>query len=798
MGKFETAFGKWVIKNRWLLIFATIVIVFGSFTGTKHLAFNPDNRVFFSKDNPKLMALEALENTYTRSNTVMFVIAPKNGDIFTRETLSAVKELTEAAWQMPYSSRVNSISNFQHTEVDRDDLVVGDLVKDPATLTPDEIEAIKNIALSEPELVNYLVSQTGHVTGVFVNTILQGKSLAEVPEVVAFTRDLADRIKNKYPDIDMYLTGGVMIDNGFGEIGMDDMSTLIPLMFLVLVIFAGVSLRSFSGTIGTIFVILFSIITGTGLAGFLKLSMNAATASGPTIILTLAVADSIHIMATVYQQMRNGALKRNAIAESLRINLLPVFITSITTAIGFMTMVFSDAPPYRELGIMVAIGVMAAFFYSVLFLPALLAVLPLRARQKTQTKNNYLSKLANFVINQRRLLFTGLTILMIILTFGVTQLDLQDDWMRYFDKDYPIRADTDFAEENLTGFSTLEYSLGYGEAGGISDPDYLSKLDEFTSWFSKQQNVVHVSAISNTLKRLNQNMNGGSEEHYRTPQNRELAAQYLLLYEMSLPFGLDLNDRINVDKSASRVIVFVKGPTTKQLRILEEKGNAWLRNNAPEKMHAPATGLTVTWAHLSERNINSLLGGSFWALLLISGILIFAFRSFKLGLLSMIPNILPACIAFGIWGYLSGQAGLGIAVVAAMTLGIVVDDTVHFMSKYIRARKEHEMSSPDAIRYSFKTVGSAMVITTFVLVSGFMVLTLSGFRMNSDMGLLTAIAIITALALDFLYLPTLLMKIDSKTDLISIRLKEKNNEIKIGNLDAIPVNTTINSDGRDA
>jgi hypothetical protein len=264
------------------------------------------------------------------------------------------------------------------------------------------------------------------------------------------------------------------------------------------------------------------------------------------------------------------------------------------------------------------------------------------------------------------------------------------------------------------------------------------------------------------MKRLNKNMHDDDEAYYTIPEQRDLAAQYLLLYEMSLPFGLDLNREINVDKSAIRIIVRMKEASTKELRQMDDAARNWLAANAPERMYTYGSGMSMMFAYISERNIKSMLGASFGALVLISGILMISLRSVKFGFLSLIPNLAPAIMAFGIWGLSVGQVGLVVSILAALTLGIVVDDTVHFMSKYLRARREYNMTPVDAVQYSFNTVGTAMWVTTIVLVGGFMVLAFSGFELNADMGLMTALTIVLALALDFFFLPTLLLKMEEK------------------------------------
>lgn len=254
-------------------------------------------------------------------------------------------------------------------------------------------------------------------------------------------------------------------------------------------------------------------------------------------------------------------------------------------------------------------------------------------------------------------------------------------------------------------------------------------------------------------------MHGDDESYYRLPESRELAAQYLLLYEMSLPLGLDLNNQVNVDKSATRIIVAVKNKGTRVFRALDQRAQVWLRDNMPQYMHKRGTGLSIVWAYLSERNIISMLAAAFGALIAISFIMIIALKRLDMGLISLVPNLTPALLAFGLWALFVGEVGLGLSVVVSMTLGIVVDDTVHFISKYLRFKRESHQTESDAIKQTFLLVGPAMTVTTIALVAGFLVLALSDYKMSADMGLLTAVTVSIALLMDFLLLPGLLLKL---------------------------------------
>jgi len=639
--------------------------------------------------------------------------------------------------------------------------MVADLISDSASLSPQKILDIKAVALAQPMLVNSLIDKKGSVTAININIIKPDDGSYEIEEVTTAALKLDQLMKDKYPFLDVYLTGGVMIDAAFGEAPERDMRSLIPLMFALLLFLIVISLRSILATTATLLVIIFSTITGLGLAGWMGILLTPASANAPVIILTLAVADSIHILVTIFHQMRLGTARHKAIQESIRVNLQPVLITSVSTAIGFLAMNFSDAPPFRDLGNIVAMGVLSAFVYSVFFMPALMAVLPIRVKQDKTKKNKFFSLLSDFVICRRTAIFWSMIALILLTSSGISKIHLNDEFIKYFDHSYPFRIASDFSAKHLAGLEIIDWNLDSGEEGGINDPEYLKTVENFANWFRQQPEVRHVYTITDIMKRLNQNMHGDDPDWYRLPEQRDLAAQYLLLYEMNLPFGLDLNNRINIDKSSTRMTVSMPNIGTAGVLDLERRGREWLKTHS-NTMTTYGSGLSIIFSHISERNIHSMLKGSIIALILISFIMIAALRDFKLGLISLIPNLMPAFMAFGVWGIFVGQVGLAVSVMIAMTLGIVVDDTVHFLSKYQRARKEHAMSPEDSVRYAFNTVGSAIWITTLALVGGFGVLSFSGFQINSHMGLMTTITIIFALILDFFFLPTLLIKLDNK------------------------------------
>lgn len=753
---------RWAIRWRYTVIAVTFVLVALAGSGMKNLVFDTDYRAWFGKNNPELQNFEAIQNTYTKYDSVLFVLAPRDGNIFTRENLSAAAWLTEQAWQVPYSVRVDSLTNFQHTRGRGDEILVSDLVESPSSLSGAELRMIREVALSEPSLLNRRISRQGHVAGVNVTVSAPGKRTdLEIPEIANFSRDLAGRFRRRFPDIDLYVTGIVMMNNAFPEASQRDMSNLMPMMFGIVILMLLLMTRSLSGTMGTVLVIVFTMVTTMGLMGWAGVKLTGATASTPIIVLTLAVADCVHVLMNFLHRMRAGDGKRDSLIHSMRINLQPIFITSLTTALGFLSMNFGEVPPFWHLGNLVAVGVGSAFVFSITFFPAFLAVVPVRASETTRFRAWGMELLADWIVNHHRWLLFGLTPLMLLLVVFVPRNELNDEFVKYFDESMEFRRHTDFSTDNLTGIYTVQFSLPSGESGGIANPEFLKVVEDFTRWFREQPEVVHVDSITDTLKRLNKNLHADEPDWHRLPESRALAAQYLLLYEMSLPYGLDLNDRIDVDKSATRFVATTKNLSTRETLDLEQRARHWLQNKGLEPMKiARGSSPNIMFAHISQRNVRSMLAGLSVALLAISLILIVVLRSIRIGLVSMIPNMLPAAVTLGLWGLLVGRVGLASSVVAAISLGIIVDDTVHFLSKYQRARREQGLAPAAAIRYAFSTVGMALLVTSVVLVAGFLVLAQSSFGINATLGLLTAITITIALFTDFFLLPPLLMAVD--------------------------------------
>ncbi|UYI46203.1 MMPL family transporter [Vibrio natriegens] len=761
------------VTNPVWMLFITIMLVVATAMGAKNLYFRGDYNIFFDGTNKQLQAFDEIQATFAKTDNLAVVIAPKSGTVFTPESLTIIQEFTTDAWQVPYSSRVDSLANYQHTEAIEDDLLVEDLLLEDYAHTPERIERVKQIALSEPVTKRSLVSESGDVAVINITVQLSEVNKSrEVEEVYSFASELVERYQQQYPDTEFYKTGIIAMNHAFMSSAQQDSSTLIPAMLLVVLVFLTIMLRSVLSVLATLVVIICSVVATLGLAGWAGMFMSTATVNIPTLVLTLAVADCVHIIATMRHQMQKGVQKAEAIIHSLRLNFVPVLITSATTAVGFFMMNMSDSPVLRDFGNLAALGVMLACALSVTLLPALLRILPIKVKPVIESdKAHFMDRLGDYVVNKRNVLLP-LSVVIIAVTAALLPLNkINDEAVKYFHKQSEFRQAVDFMQEHISGMDSISIAVKTNESQGIADPKFLKTIADFTEWLRAQPETDHVASLSDVYKRLNQNMHGDDESYYRLPEDRQLAAQYLLMYEMSLPYGLDLNNQISIDISSLRMQLTTKNLGSVELVDLENRIHQWFSENAPRNemnsdiplYEVVASSPSLMFAHIGQINMRSMLMSLPISLVLISVLMIFALRSVRLGLISIVPNMAPAIIGFGVWALISGEINLGLSVVVSLTLGVVVDDAVHFLSKYQIARREGK-SAEDAVRYAFHTVGRALWVTTVVLGAGFGVLSMSMFRLNSDMGQLSGIVILLALVVDFLFLPCLLMLFDRKSE----------------------------------
>lgn len=753
---------NWITRHHRLVVFLSIIATLSLGFGAARLDFSNDFRIYFSADNPQLAALEDMEETFGKQDAVHFYIKAIEGDLFTREHLSLIHELTQAGWRLPYVSRVNSLTNYQHTEARGDDLYTDYLLAGTEGLNAELIARIKRIALGEPALVNSVIARDGKATGVMVRLRLPPEHKQAGDEAVHAARELLASMREKYPDAYIGLAGSTTAGVTLGEAVRQDMGDLAALSYAIIITGLLLLLRSVRGMLLTILLASFAIVATMGIYGWTQHTLTPVAGWVPTAVTTIAVADSVHILISYFHGLRNGLSRQVALWESMRINANPVLITSLTTIIGVLCLNFSDSPPYRDLGNMIAVGVLYAYLLSMSFLPAALAWFDIGKTHVNKGEVRWMGGLANWIIHHQKPLLVGMGAWVLIAVAFIPRNELTERWHEYFDETFEQRRVVEDMNASLSGVHAIRYIFDSGEDSGIHEPAYLRTLEDFGNWYRKQDGVVYVHSLADIQKRLHKTMHGDEQAWYRVPERRDLAAQYFLLYEIGLPRELNMDTLVSFDRSKSLFHVVISKTDSESILELDSKAHAWLQENAAHLVVSEGTGMDIVFGYINRRNINQVLQGILLALVLISFVLVFALRSVRLGMISLIPNLVPAALAYGTWGLFIGRVDLSASIVICMSLGIVVDDTVHFLSKYLHARREKNMPIEAGMRYAFDTVGVALTITTVVLVAGFSALLTSHFSPTWVAGLLLAMTLSYALIADFFFLPPLLMSLDRR------------------------------------
>lgn len=755
------------------VIFVTVVASLFLATGISRIGLSSDTRVYFSEDNQYLGSLREFERKFSHNNNVLFVLTATQGSVLSADNLAIVRELEKRAWKLPFSTQVQSITNFPHIANESDEetgelvFTVRELLDPSKPITAETANALAEVA-REDRLIQYrLLSLDERTTALNVNFNLPHEASKEVRAIRSAARVLADEMMAEFPAVDVRLTGNVMLMGVFFEAARNDMFLLIPLTLMAAGIMLIIFLRSYYAVFAMLTLLALAAAGAMGVSGWFVRLINPSSVAAPVIIMTIAMASSIHVVIATMQNLKSGLSKHEAVQEAVRGNFYAIGLTSLTTIIGFLSMNYADAPPFRYLGNVVSLGIALNFVLTFTLLPALLVLVPIRAGMAASGMQ--MAALGRIISKGRWLSLAIVLSLGAVASAGLTHIRLDDDFMRYFDERFEYRRASDYTEEHLTGLNVIEFEVRAKGDGGVYDPDYQIRLAEFSKYLSAQKGVVNVIDISELTRRIHKTMLASGGEVVSAgapiPTDGDLISQYFLVYEMSLPYGAEITDRINVSRSASRVTAIMRGLTSGKIRQLKERADAYLAANFPETDQAGGISINVLFAYMSTVNIQQMLQSTIVSLLVISLLISLSLRSAGLGMLSFVTNLFPIAIGFGVWGYWFQGIGVSAAVITAMTIGIVVDDTIHFLVKY-RSKRLSGLTPDESIQEVFRTVGVAMVVTTVSLVVGFSILSFSGFEVNWNLGVQAAVIISAALLVDWLLMPPIL-HLAEKTGLIS-------------------------------
>ena len=573
-----------IIEYRKLSIVLCIALFLGLSQGLSKLTFNPDLETFFPKGHPATELMEDIDDTFLPTDSLIIAISGGKETIFKKETLNVIEKLTELSWPTPFSVRVDRLTNFSDVRSVEADLLVEPFIENALLLTDQEIKEKSLLVEGEEAIYGSVISKDKRTS--IINLVIdppQPNKEANLEVTIDYVLEYLDKAKKENPELDIRILGNPYQEYMDPKMLEAEIPPVMSLMFLVIFLSILFVLRSLAAVFSTFGVIILTIGSTFGSVGLLGNALNQMVITYPVLIITLALADCIHLFAIYFQERNRGETSKNSMIKSLELNLQPLFLTTVTTCIGFLSFNALDVEPLRDVGNGISIGVLFAFFYTIFFIAPLISFLNVKIPKSTQQQVNLSRKIAIFSLSNKKafLLIIPLSSLLMILLIPMNKLDMNPTQM-YSEKYTSYGPDVLWLDKKLGASFPISFKAT-SDNGSVSNPEFLESLDNFSMWLEKQNEVTHVTSLARTMKSLNKSMHGDDLEMKVIPEDQELSSQYLFFYEMSLPMGLDLNTSISQDRGSTRIAATLREMTSKEYLVFDKKVSRYLKDNNLER-----------------------------------------------------------------------------------------------------------------------------------------------------------------------------------------------------------------------
>ncbi len=781
----ETRFeelAEWVYKWKYLSFIFVLLVTFGLASQMGKLKMDTRDEGFFHDDDPTLIAYNNFRDTFGQDD--IFIIALKPEDGLSSHFFSILYRLHhELKASVPYLDDITSLVNARITRAEGDTLIVEDLMKKPPE---NEIELNRILSLIEryPLYENLLISDDRAI----VTILIKAQAVKEVAEedlMAGFEQDNSQTVDNrrtylsneenveiyaairkvsaKYENqgIDFYFSGTpafvAEIQKGIEK----DLSIMLPLSFLAIILFLLVLFRRVSGVLYPLIVVAFSLMSSFGIMAMAGIPITNAIVILPTFLIVVGVGDSVHILTIFYRIHRQINDKRQAIIQAIGFAGLPVLMTSITTSLGLLSFSWADIKIIAQLGYIAPVGVMMAFFYTVVLLPSLIAIFPSKQGKPVQKGNRSMAdRLFDSIarISTRRPVLVTVISVIIMVSAGYSALSVRfsHNAMTWFPKEAHIRTSTELLDRINGGTVMLEVIVDSGRENGLHHPDLLRRLNEAGEYIPGIK-AHHIQAgkawsIVDVLKEINRALHEDKDEEFSVPNTREMIAQELLLFESS--GSDDLEDVTESSYRLARLSILAPFTDSVLYKDYVNKVKAYLDRQFPGEA-VTLTGHLPLFIQITKHFITSMAKSYIFALMVITLLMVLIIGRIRIGLLSMVANVAPVLCVFGIMGVCSIPLDMATILIGSIVLGLVVDDTIHFLHHFRRAH-EQTLNVEAAVQETLHSTGRALAITSLVLCGGFFIYMTSYLASNIRFGLLAGCAVLLALAADFFLIPALI------------------------------------------
>ncbi len=780
------AFAHLIYRWRWVVLLLMLSVAAGLASQMPRLTSATSNESFLRSDDPILLAYNNFRDQFGRDELIIIAIQPP--DVFDLEFLKKLKALHEdIEAKVPHVNEITSLVNARNTRGEGDQLIVEDLLE-KWPQNKDDLMVLKKRVMSNPLYLNRLISEDGRFTTIVIQTnsfsdegndldVTSGFDDAEKssndsqkagPVFLTEKENAAvvmsvNKIVKLYQgdDFRLYLAGSPVVTT-MTKISMKkDMMLFIILAVLTIGLCLFLMFRRLSGVVLPLLIVILTLISTLGLMALTGAPVTTVTMVLPSFILAVGVGASVHILAIFYRYLGKTGKKKDSIIHAMGHSGLAIVMTSLTTAAGLASFSTAEVASVADLGVFAGVGVMLALFYTIILIPALLAIIPIKAKSRPQDHRSlfdrFLDKITDFSTGHPRAIVAASAALIIISLIAATRLNFSHDVLKWQPEKSPVRIATQKINDELKGSVTLEVILDTGRENGLYDPVILKKLDRLAEEIEQIEQgdlfVGMASSVADILKEIHQALNENRPEFYSIPDNPKLIPQEFLLFENS--GSDDLEDVIDSRFQIARFTIKVPWLDALKYAPFMKDIDTRFRAAFGKDADITITGLMTLFCRALTAAIHSMGKSYLIAAGVITIMMILLIGSLRIGLISMLPNLAPIIVIMGVMGLFGLPLDMFTMLIGSIAIGMVVDDTVHFMHNF--RRYYHDTSDvTEAVRQTLHTAGRAMLVTSVVLSIGFFVLMLASMNNVFYFGMLTGITILLALLADFLLAPALM------------------------------------------
>lgn len=750
---------NFLLGNRNVL--AVLTLILGGFLayGSHQTTIDSSYDTILAEDDPYRAEVASVHSDFPPSTSVLFTFLAPDGNIFTLQALQAMQELTDRYTEIDSAVAAGTLLNRRMSAVDADKYDRDYLIPELSAVEASDLSDIRDIALADEDLTKSMLSPQGDMALGVVKFRANVDDQEERLKIARSVVELRDSLREKYPDVTIYIIGRILFELDSYNAQIKDARNLAPLVIAVVLLLLWFCLRSIILAITITLVSVGALLMTVGTVGWAQIPFNQISNMGPLVVITIAMADGIHIVSVYLQNLHAGMPKLEAMRDSLRVNIQPITLATVTTGMGFLSLNYCTSPGIYGFGNVVAVGVVWAFLISLTLLPGLILLIPIKKVPKPLGVQGFIRSVTTLVAKRGPLLFWG-SLALIVVTLAMLPLNKVDfDRFSFVDKESDFHHAMKALSEKIGNDESLGYSISSGDYYGITEPGFLTEVDRFSTWLEDQEEVSFVRSYTGLLKDMNASEHDDDEAFEVLPTDNLQIIDYLVSYQLVQEIEPHLEPLFNADYSAVRLEIGTSNLSNMELLALSDKIDGWIDDNLNPNFDVLHGDYSILFARLEHSISVQLLQGFTLSFILITLTLIVGLRSVRYGMLSIAANLFPATIVFGFWGLFIGQLSPYILMLFSISIGLVVDDSVHVLSKYIVARKNKE-TPEKAVEYSLDKAGSAITITTASLALGTLVLVFSNTFYYQNVALLLTPIIIVALLLDLLFLPQLLIRYD--------------------------------------